>query len=83
MSLETPVIATRIRGTRELLRRGGGLLVELGNLDELARAMHWIADHRCEARALGREARQAVFPYSLERVLQLHDALYERALAGR
>ena len=44
MSLETPVIGTNIRGTRDLLTEGCGLLVEVGDVEALTKAMAWILE---------------------------------------
>ena len=81
MSLEVPVIATNIRGSRELLADGAGILYQPGNIDELRRAMDYIIDNPEDAAIMGRIGRKQVLErYELENILQLHENLYEKAL---
>jgi glycosyltransferase involved in cell wall biosynthesis len=84
LALGVPVVATRIRGIRDLVGAGSGHLVEVGDLPALARALAWVIDHPGESRRLG-EAGRAAFcdAYGFERVAALHDELYERALERR
>lgn len=79
--LEVPVIGTNIRGTRDLLAGGGGLMVEVGDVEELAKSMSWILDHPEEALAMGRQGRlQIETNYDQKHILTLHEALYAEAL---
>jgi len=81
MSLEVPVIATNIRGSKELLADGAGILYQPGNIDELRRAMDYIIDNPEDAAIMGRIGRKQVLErYELENILQLHENLYEKAL---
>lgn len=81
MSLEVPVIATDIRGSKELLADGAGILYQPGNIDELRRAMDYIIDNPEDAAIMGRIGRKQVLErYELENILQLHENLYEKAL---
>jgi glycosyltransferase involved in cell wall biosynthesis len=58
-----PVVASGIGGMKELVRdHERGLLVEPGNVDELARALVWVSEHPDEARRMG----EAAFAYALE-----------------
>jgi glycosyltransferase involved in cell wall biosynthesis len=83
LCLEVPVIATRIRGVTDLLADGGGLLVEVGDVDGIVDAMTWLLDHPDEARALAEHGRDRLRPYGVDELIQAHDELYERALALR
>ena len=80
MALGVPVIGAAARGTRDLLAQGGGLLVSVGDVGALARAIGYLADHPDEARTMGEMGRRAVEAYSLDRVIAMHEALYSEAL---
>ncbi len=80
MALGTPVIGTDIRGTRELLEDGAGLLVPLGDTGELANAMRWVMANPEQAHQCAVIGRQRMTEYRLERLFDLHDHLYARAL---
>lgn len=78
LSMETPVIATDVRGSRQLVS-GAGQLVPVGDIGAIASAIDWSLDRREEVGALARAGR--------ERVLRRHsEALvldqYESLLAG-
>jgi glycosyltransferase involved in cell wall biosynthesis len=76
MALEIPVIGSRIRGTRELVTADRGVLVEVGDVEGLARAMTWTIDHPAERCAMARSARCAMASYDVRRVIALHEQLY-------
>ncbi len=57
LSLEIPVIGSDIRGTRELLEDGCGIIYPLGDLDRLTDAMNWIMSHPAEAAGMGSRGR--------------------------
>ncbi len=82
MALQVPTIATDIRGTRELLSGGHGLLTRVGDVAGLAQHMDWILDYPSEARALGQRGRERLKGYDLSTVLGLHESLYAEALEG-
>lgn len=80
--LERPVVATRIRGVRELVDDGGtGILHEVGDVDALAAAIRRLAEDPEQGVRLGLQGREAMRRFDLRHVLALHDDLYERALA--
>lgn len=83
MALGTPVIGARIRGTAELLEQGTGILVEVGDMPALARAMEWVVENHDEAAALAQRAQRRVRRYALPRLLELHEELYEQLLSQR
>jgi glycosyltransferase involved in cell wall biosynthesis len=83
LSLGVPVVGSRIRGTADLLGSGGGLLVSLGDVAALAGALRRVLDYPEQAREMGRRGREHMADYDLERVIGLHERLYEEALRGR
>lgn len=82
LSLATPVIGTKIRGTSDLLGQGSGLLVEVGDVPGLVQAMAWILANPARAAALGQQGRAQVQAYDVRRIIALHEKLYSRALDG-
>jgi glycosyltransferase involved in cell wall biosynthesis len=80
LCLETPVIGTDVRGTRDLLSEQHGLLVQLGNIAELTKAMAWVIEHPQEAKAIAQWGRQQMPLYDVQNILTLHDELYAIAL---
>lgn len=81
MCMGVPVIGSRIRGTRDLIELGGGLLVRVGDVDGLAGAMTWLAEHPEEARAMGERGRSQISAYDLDRIIEQHEILYTKALS--
>jgi glycosyltransferase involved in cell wall biosynthesis len=57
MSYGVPVIGTRAGGTPELIRNGSGVIVEPGNVPELASAIQSMLDHPGNAQRLGERGR--------------------------
>jgi len=79
MSLEVPVIATDIRGSRELLADGAGILYQPGNIENLMKAMDYIINNPEEAGIMGSIGRKQVMEmYELGMIIRLHESLYER-----
>jgi len=63
MSFGLPVIATRVGGIPEIVSDGrNGLLVEAGNVPDLARAMRYLIEHPEYARTLSDGALETVSP---------------------
>jgi glycosyltransferase involved in cell wall biosynthesis len=83
LSLATPVVGTRIRGISDLLNGGGGSLVEVGDVAAAARAIRVLLDDPQGARAAGEQGRRTVARYDIGNVIEMHDRLYDRALAQR
>jgi glycosyltransferase involved in cell wall biosynthesis len=83
LCLETPVIGSDIRGIRDLVGSDAGILVPLGDIEGLARAIERILDHPEEARAMGRCGRERMREFDLTRVVDFHERLYEHALRGQ
>lgn len=82
MSLAVPVIAAEIRGVRDLLEQGGGIMFRVGDVAGLAGALTQILRHPREARAMGARGREIVLPFDIRNVLQMHEELYKQALSG-
>ena len=75
-----PVIGSDIRGTRDLLADGCGLLFNVGDVDALTRAMDWILEHPAEAHAMGQRGRQQMEKYDISSIIRLHEEIYLNAL---
>jgi len=81
MSLEVPVIATNIRGARELLEDGAGILYQVGDIDGLKKALEYIINNPEEAKKMGLNARKDILEkYESSKIIEMHEKLYYRAL---
>jgi glycosyltransferase involved in cell wall biosynthesis len=84
MALETPVVATRIAGIPRLIQSGeNGVLVNAGNVDELAGALKELADDEERRITLGQAGRATVqsrfsFAERMHKVRSLYDGLFCR-----
>jgi glycosyltransferase involved in cell wall biosynthesis len=76
----TPVIGSDIRGTRDLLQGGSGLLVGLGEIASLTESMRWVLNNPKEAEVMTRQGRRAVLDYGIPEVLQQYETLYQTVL---
>jgi glycosyltransferase involved in cell wall biosynthesis len=83
LSMGVPVIGSRIRGTTELLGQNAGVLVDLGDIDQLAQAMRLLIDDTAAAAAMGQAGRRQSEAYDLTHILRMHEDLYEEALGLR
>lgn len=80
LAMGVPVIGTDIRGVRDLLQEGGGILVPVGDIRRLAEAVAFLADNSQEVCRIGKLGRQLVQKYSLDHILRLHEELYAKVL---
>jgi glycosyltransferase involved in cell wall biosynthesis len=81
MAAGKPVVATDVRGSRDLVRDGkSGLLAPLERPDLLAKALLRLLGDRALACRMGTAGRELIQEYGLERVLQEMDAIYRRYL---
>ena len=80
IALETPVIGTDIRGTRDLLEDQRGLLVKVGDINGICQAMNWLINNPLEVQEMAARAKSHIINYDLKNVIRLHEELYERAL---
>jgi glycosyltransferase involved in cell wall biosynthesis len=84
MSMEMPVIATKISGSEDVLTHGvDGVLIEAECAEALAEAMQQYMDQPEWALQLGREARRTVQNrFSIAYVAEQYGRLYERLCGG-
>ena len=81
MAAAKPVVATAVRGSRDLVRNGkSGLLVPLERPDLLAEALLRLLGDRTLACEMGAAGRELMREYSLERVLREMDVIYHQYL---
>ena len=78
MSMGVPVIGTDIRGTRDLLSGGAGVLVPTNSPAALAHAMNALLADKEHRELLRRNARERVREYDLGPLLEVHRELYEK-----
>jgi len=81
LSLQVPVIGSDIRGTRDLLENGCGLLVPVGDVGGLARAIQCILDNPSEARVMAQRWRaKMITKCDINHILKSHTELYDLLL---
>lgn len=76
MSLGTPVLGSDIRGTRDLLAEGAGLLFSTGDVPAFAAALRRLADGGPAVAAIVEAARRRVERYDLRPLIERHERLY-------
>ncbi|MFY2559216.1 spore coat polysaccharide biosynthesis glycosyltransferase ExoK [Corallococcus terminator] len=84
MAAGLPMVVTRVGGNTDLVRDGErGLVVPAERPAQLAQAINQLLANPEKARRMGRAARDFVArELSLERLIRLHDALYQRVVHG-
>jgi len=82
LCMELPCIGSDVRGTRDLLADGCGVIFRPDDRAGLTRAMAWVLDRPEEARSLAQCGHAKMRDFDIRRILQLHEDLYEEALAG-
>lgn len=82
LALETGVIGSKIRGIQELLADGGGLLVEMGNVEQITQAMAWTLAHPDEMKMMGQQGRKLMEKYALPQVVKICDEIYAESIAN-
>jgi glycosyltransferase involved in cell wall biosynthesis len=80
LNMGLPVVGTDVRGIRDLLADSAGVLVPLGDVAELAKAMDWVLEHPAEASVLGNRGRSRMSIYERDNIIRLHEDLYTRLL---
>lgn len=81
MAAGKPVVATNVRGNRDLVEVGRtGLLVELGDVPGLAKALERLISDPELRSAMGAAGREKIQDYSLEKVLVEMAGIYDRYL---
>ena len=82
LSLGVPVIGTDIRGIHELLIGGGGVLVPVGDVDQLSAAMRLILTSPAKGKSMGEKGRQQMKKfYDINKIICEHERLYQLALS--
>lgn len=81
MCIQTPVIGTDIRGTRDLLEDGCGLIVPLGDVEAIANAMDQIISDPTKAREITTKAKAKIADYDLVNIIKAYEEIYDTAIA--
>ena len=74
-----PAIGSDIRGNRDLLKDGCGLLFPLGDVDAFSSHLDWFADNPEKAAEMGARAARCMGRYSIANIIKLHEELYAKA----
>ena len=80
MCLQTPVIGSDIRGTRDLLEDGCGLLVSLGDVDAIARAMAQVVNDPEKSVTMVEKAKAKIAAYDTKEIIQQYSNIFSQAL---
>jgi glycosyltransferase involved in cell wall biosynthesis len=84
LALEVPVVSSAARGSVELVGTDAGVIAPIGDVDAIARALDRLLDDPSSARQMGVRGRAKVMEkYDIEKLLVMHDELYDRLLAAR
>ncbi len=81
LCLETPVIGSDIRGTRDLVSSHSGILFPVGNVKKLADAIKYLLNHSQKASIMGKRGREHMNNFDLRHIINLHETLYAEALS--
>lgn len=77
MAAGKPVVATNVRGNRELVEHGKtGFLIELGDTQQLYVALKMLIENKELRTEMGESGRKKVKDYSLEKVLKKMETIY-------
>jgi glycosyltransferase involved in cell wall biosynthesis len=81
LAMERPVIGSNIRGLRDLIDGGCGILVPPGDVQALADAMDYLAANPAESAAMGSRGRQKMCgAYTTAAIVSTHERLYDELL---
>lgn len=83
MALQVPVIGSNARGVEDLLQKGAGLIFPVGDVLSLASAIDQLLSEGTVSRRLVETALNRLHIYSLPKLFQLHESLYNEALSPR
>lgn len=85
MASGLPVLASRLAGMEELVaHQETGILLPVGDAPAWAEALHHLLSQPQLGRAWGRQARRrAMAAFSLQAMIQAHQDLFQRLLAGQ
>lgn len=81
MSYQIPAIATAVGGNSEVIQKGGGVLIESNNVDELANSIEKFIHETKLTNSLGLLARKNIVNnYSIKKMVSSWEKLYEQIL---
>jgi glycosyltransferase involved in cell wall biosynthesis len=79
MAVGKPVIATSIRGNKDLVRDNvNGYLVPINDVSETSSAILRLVNHRELAFEMGKKGREMIAPYAIENVLKEMASIYNK-----
>ena len=83
MSCGIPCVAFRCKyGPEDAISHGeNGLLADNGNIEDLARQMLWMIEHKSERLAMGQKARLVAKRYHAENIMSRWELLFSRLLS--
>jgi glycosyltransferase involved in cell wall biosynthesis len=83
MACAKPVVATNVRGNRDLIEDGvNGYLIEVGDIEGLAQNIIKLLENDSLAKTMGAKGLEKIESYSLDKVLKEMEAIYDRYLEG-
>ncbi|WP_341853100.1 glycosyltransferase [Thermoanaerobacter wiegelii] len=72
-----PIIATNVRGNRDLVRDGiNGYLVPVNDIEAIAKAITKLAENKILRTKIGEEGKRIIQNYAIEKVLKEMDEIY-------
>ena len=81
MAAGKPIVATNIRGNKDLVVHGEtGFLVDIGNVQNLAKAIGTLINNPEMASLMGGNAKQRIKNYSLASVKKVMEHIYDKCL---
>jgi len=83
MAMRVPVIGADVRGIRDLLRDGCGLLFPVGDVEALEAVIRSIVADSNLRESIVTKARERIENYRLEAVTRLHEELYQGFVSVR
>lgn len=81
MCAAKPIIGTDIRGIRDLLSEGAGILIRENNKNDLLAAMQFVLENPHKSLAIAKKGYDKISRYELSKIIDLHEKLYEKALS--
>jgi len=83
MAVGLPIIATNVRGNRDLVLNGkNGLLVSLDDVDQTATAIEQLMGSKDLRNAMGEKSKELVGQYDLQSIIPLMERIYNFFLAN-
>jgi len=83
MAVGLPIIATDVRGNRDLVKSGeNGYLVPLDDVEQTATAIERIIDSGDLRRSMGEKSKELVKQYDLKNIIPQMEEIYDLFLGG-